>query len=82
MHKSSKMAPHKVGGPGRLARVTKQTRMKKERIEESKNIVEVEDVTMPKPESINPTKVEEEKSTKEQMEVDKSARSKISCGIV
>jgi len=64
------MEPPKVGGHRWLTKVTRKIRKKKERTIEPKNIVEVEDVTMPEDESINPTRVEEEKYVAEEMEVD------------
>jgi hypothetical protein len=66
------MAPPKVGGPRQFARVTRQTWNKKERIAEPTNIMEVEDATTSETESLSPKRVEEEKSSTEEMEVDQS----------
>jgi hypothetical protein len=52
--------------------VTRQTWNKKERIAEPTNIMEVEDATTSETESLSPKRVEEEKSSTEEMEVDQS----------
>jgi hypothetical protein len=67
------MAPPKVGAPSRFVRVTRQSGRKKERMEEPENFVELEDVTTSETESISPTRVEEELSTMEQVQVGPSA---------
>jgi hypothetical protein len=45
MCKESKIEPPKVGGLRQFTRVTRHTWKRKERIEEPKNIMEVEDFT-------------------------------------
>jgi hypothetical protein len=71
------MTPPKFGTPGKYVRVTRQGQRRKERMAEPKNVVELEDVTTSEIESLSPTRVEEETSTKTQGEVGKSSKIKM-----
>jgi hypothetical protein len=66
------MAPPKVGAPDRFVRVTRQSGRKKERMEEPESFLELEDVTTSETKYISPTRIEEEISTIEQVQVGQS----------
>jgi hypothetical protein len=68
------MAPLKVGTSNQFVRVTQHSGRKKERMEEPDNFVEIEDVMASETESINPTMIEEEISTIEQVQVVQSMK--------
>jgi hypothetical protein len=66
------MTPPNFGALGQYVRVTRQGERRKERMVEPENVVEIEDVTTSKTDSLNPMRVEEETSTMVQGEVGKS----------
>jgi hypothetical protein len=63
------MIPLKAGAPGLYVRVTQHFRRRKERMIESKGVIDLEDVTNSTTESISPTKVEDKTLTVSQVEM-------------
>jgi hypothetical protein len=66
------MTPPKFGSLGQYVQVTQQGQMRKERMRDPKNIIEIKDITTFETESIILTRVEEETSTMAQGEVGQS----------